>query len=77
MFVLTQGFPALRRSPHPPQCAHWGTFPRGKAWDVGSESFRHGLRSRWLLCCLTDAAYPLRALRCFRSSECQKGFIDR
>ena len=42
MFVLTQGFPALRRSPHPPQCAHWGTFPRGKAWDVGSESFRHG-----------------------------------
>ena len=63
MFVLTQGFPALRRSPHPPQCAHWGTFPRGKAWDVGSESFRHGLRSRWRLCCLTDAAYPLRVLR--------------
>ncbi|MCB6502108.1 hypothetical protein LI148_16825, partial [Colidextribacter sp. 210702-DFI.3.9] len=22
---------ALRRSPHPPQCAHWGTFPQGKA----------------------------------------------
>ena len=18
--------------PHPPQCAHWGTFPQGKAW---------------------------------------------
>ena len=21
----------LHASPHPPQCAHWGTFPRGKA----------------------------------------------
>ena len=24
---------------------------------------RHGLRSRWQLCCLTNAAYPLRVLR--------------
>ena len=31
MFVLTQRLKALRRSPHPPQCAHWGTFPQGKA----------------------------------------------
>ena len=31
MFVLAQRLKALRRSPHPPQCAHWGTFPQGKA----------------------------------------------
>ena len=30
--VPTQPLPTLRRSPHPPQCAHWGTFPQGKAW---------------------------------------------
>ena len=29
----------------------------------GAESLSHGLRSRWQLCCLTDAAYPLRVLR--------------
>ena len=25
-----------RDDPHPPQCAHWGTFPRGKAWSSGA-----------------------------------------
>ena len=47
--------------------------PQGKRWHGaamtdegdhgGAESLSHGLRSRWQLCCLTDAAYPLRVLR--------------
>ena len=32
LLVLTRELTALRRSPHPPQCAHWGTFPQGKAY---------------------------------------------
>ena len=61
--------PPVRWPPHPrypPSSAPCGgTFPLegGRLWDVGPESFRHGLRSRWQLCCLTDAAYPLRVLR--------------
>ena len=61
-------------SGHFPLTRGIGPLEGGRLRDVGSESFRHGLRSPWQLCCLTDAAYPLRVLR---SSECQKGFIDR
>ena len=42
IFVLTQGFPALRRSPHPVPAGP--PSPKGRLWDVGTESFRHGLR---------------------------------
>ena len=30
LLVLTRELTALRRSPHPPQCAHWGAFPWGE-----------------------------------------------
>ena len=26
--------PGWWRSPHPPQCAHWGTFPRGEGFSM-------------------------------------------
>ena len=37
--VLTQPLPTLRRSPHPPQCTHWGTFPQGKANGTSLRQF--------------------------------------
>ena len=26
------------QAPHPPQCAHWGTFPQGKAGRISTPS---------------------------------------
>ena len=32
------------RSPHPPQCEHWGTFPQGKAWAGGASPSSTGFK---------------------------------
>ena len=28
----------LRARPHPPQCAHWGTFPKGEGLAIDTYS---------------------------------------
>ena len=53
--ALTPGYDRFRRGRCPQRPVDNGCTPVVPL-------IRHGLRSRWQLCCLTNAAYPLRVL---------------